>query len=72
MREDTSLQTLFSIVIGSLFNKQNNMTTTEIIFDEKQEYETIKQIINSNFVNVKEYDSVSELKYISFDFGFVS
>jgi hypothetical protein len=44
------------------------MTTTDIQFDEKQEYEIIKQVIDSNFANVKEHKSISELQYVSFDF----
>lgn len=44
------------------------MTTTDIQFKDKQEFETIKNIIEINFDNVKVHESISDLKYISFDF----
>jgi len=44
------------------------MTTTDIQFNEKQEFETIKNIIEIKFENVKIHESISDLKYISFDF----
>jgi len=44
------------------------MTTTDIQFNEKQEFETIKSIIEIEFENVKVQESISDLKNISFDF----
>ena len=44
------------------------MTTTDIQFNEKQEFETIKSIIEIKFENVKVQESISDLKNISFDF----
>lgn len=44
------------------------MTTTDIQFNEKQEFETIKNIIEIKFENVIVQESISDLKYISFDF----
>jgi hypothetical protein len=50
------------------FKTNKNMTTTDIQFNEKQEFETIKNIIEIKFENVKVHESISDLKYISFDF----
>ena len=44
------------------------MTTTDIIFEKKQKYETIKSVIDANFTNVKEQKFVSTNKYFSFDY----
>jgi hypothetical protein len=44
------------------------MTTTDIQFDKKQEFEIIKNIIETNFDNIKTHTSISDLKYISFDY----
>lgn len=44
------------------------MTTTNIQFDEKQEFETIKTLIEANFKNFKIQKIKSDINYISFDF----
>ena len=44
------------------------MTTTQIEFAEKQDFEIIKLVIEKEFCNVKIHSLISDLKYISFDF----
>jgi len=44
------------------------MTTTYIQFAEKQDFETIKSVIEKEFTNVKNHKKISDLDYISFDY----
>lgn len=44
------------------------MTTTNIQFNEKQNFETIKEIIELNFDNITIHKSIGNLEYISFNF----
>ena len=44
------------------------MTTIDIRFNEKQNFETIKTIIEREFTNVQTHTKPSDLDYISFDY----
>lgn len=44
------------------------MTTTDIRFNEKQDFETIKSVIEKEFTNVQTHKKISDLDYISFDY----
>ena len=44
------------------------MTTTDIQFKEKQDFETIKSVIEKEFENVQTHKKISDLEYISFDY----
>lgn len=44
------------------------MTTTDIRFNEKQDFETIKSVIENEFTNVQTHTKISDLDYISFDY----
>ena len=44
------------------------MTTTDIQFKEKQDFENIKSVIEKEFTNVQTHKKISDLDYISFDY----
>ena len=44
------------------------MTTTNIQFKEKQDFEAIKSVIEKEFTNVQIHKKISVLEHISFDY----
>ena len=43
------------------------MITTDIRFNEKQDFETIKSVIEKEFTDIQTYKTINDLDYISFD-----